>query len=177
MDRRGRYRWSAERSLQFTKILERQLKWPRAGKEHLKCGQLVLVCLDPGPKILHFDLRFFHRRGIETGIEHIVDGVTVNGLLVLLLDFQNTAAKCGLKEGCDGMPSELFGGLVDLFSSRILGPELLFRSADLSVCGAGVEQVVGEIRKRLATSEILQFRELDWREVALKSGQTSDQCD
>ena len=66
---------------------------------------------DPGAEVLDLGLRLFHRRGVEAGIEHVVDGVAVDGLFVLLADFEDAAAERGLEEGRDGGLRELLGRL------------------------------------------------------------------
>ena len=53
---------------------------------------------DPGAEVLHLGLRLLHGRGVEASIEHVVDGVPVDGLLILLADFEDAAAEGGLQE-------------------------------------------------------------------------------
>ena len=126
------------------------------------------MVLDPRTEILHLRPRLLDRRGVEAGIEHVVDGVAVDGLLALPVQLQNSAAKGRLQERRDRVSRKPLRRLVDLFLQRLYDAELLSRCLGLSVGVAGVEKATGEIGNGLASRERLQLPELGGTQPALK---------
>ena len=68
----------------------------------MKRGEFVFMGGNPSAKVLHLGLRLLDRGGVEPGVEHVVNGMSIDGLLVLRADFKDAPAEGGLKEGCDG---------------------------------------------------------------------------
>src|SRR5205085_4462651 len=102
----------------------------------------------PGAEILDLSLRLFHRRGVEAGVEHVVDGVPIDSLFVLLADFENTAPQLCLQKRRDGLLCKLLACGLDL--PLIWLTESLLRRSDLHVGIAGVQQVMREVGERLS---------------------------
>ncbi len=61
------------------------------------------MLVDPGAEVLDLAPGLVHRRGVEAGVEHVVDGVPVDGLLVLLADFEDAAPQLRLQKRRDGL--------------------------------------------------------------------------
>src|SRR5438045_8028118 len=99
------------------------------------------MLLDPGAEVLDPGQRLFHRRGVEAGIEHIVDSVPVDSLLVLLADFEDASSEGRLEEWRDGLLRQLLGRSLDLLLRWCAGDaRKLLRSLDPFVGLAGAAQ-------------------------------------
>ena len=99
---------------QLAEVFEREFQRLGAGIDYLQRGEFVLVRGNPDPEIFHLGLRLGHRAGIKAGIQDFINGVAVNGLLVLRPDFEDAAAERGLVERRDGGLRELLGSLLDV---------------------------------------------------------------
>ena len=77
-------------------------------------GELVFVRRNPCTEVLHLGLCLLYGGRVEPSVEHVINGVAVNGLLVLCADFEDPAAEGCLKEWGDGLLRKLLGGLDNL---------------------------------------------------------------
>ena len=123
--------------------------------------------LDPVAQIRHFGLRLLDRRGVETGIEHVVNGVAIDGLFVLLPDLQDAPTERCLHEGRGGGSRQMRSDLGNLVFTRLPGSKPFLRGLDLSVGVAGIEQIVGKVRERLTARQVPQLGKLVRSELAL----------
>src|SRR4051812_24949739 len=88
---------------------------------------------NPSAEVLHLGLRLLDRGGVESGIEHVVDGMSINRLLVLSADFKDAASEGRLKKRCYGQLCELLGRLLEFVFAWLLGGEGLLRCGDLRI--------------------------------------------
>ena len=143
--------------------------------DRLKRGQFVLVCLDPGAEVSHLGPRLFHRGGVEARIEHLVDGVAVDGLLVLLPDFQQAAAEGRFQERLDRGARQILGGLGDVFLQRLRDLEVRSGGRDLRVGVARMQQAVRKVREGLAAGQRREFGKLGGAALSLQTGEAAGQ--
>src|SRR5215213_3309975 len=145
LDRRRGKRRTTDGVFQLAQLLERELKGTCAGIEHLQCSKLLLVLIDPFAEILHLHAGFFHRSSVEAYVEHIINSVSVYGLLILLADFEYATAEGGLEKRRDRILRQLVRCLADLLVCWLGHAELLFRCLDLRVWIGGIKQAVREV--------------------------------
>jgi hypothetical protein len=112
----------------------------------------------------------------KPALEYVVDGVPVDGLFVLLANFEDTAPEGSLHERRGGGLSKLFGHLPYLLFTRFGNVELLLRGLNLGVGIAGVQEAVRKVREGFVIGEVPQFGELSGGVLALKPGKPAGKC-
>ena len=108
-----------KRFLQLAKILQLQFERTSAGIENLEGGEFLPVLRDPRAKVLHRYLRLLDGLSIEPGVEDVGDSVPVDGLFVLLANFEDATPEWSLEEWRDGLLRELLSRGLHLLVTRI----------------------------------------------------------
>ena len=98
------------------------------------------MLLNPRAEILNLCLCLLYCRGVKAGIEHVVNRMTIDCLLVLRANFENAATQRRFHERQRRVLRHLIGRGFDLFRRRLANDAgQLLRGFDLRIRIAGLE--------------------------------------